>query len=266
MKKGFTLIELLVVIAIIAILAAILFPVFAQAREKARQTQCLSNCRQIGTAFAMYSTDNEDGLPSYDYQLAVDLGMHNPIGCETYNPVWGYLDTYDGGSIPFIEYAEKYSFIGQVKPYIKNAKIFACPSDGQVKQYEKGKKCTSYAYRRIAFIGGMDLDTQGRWLGTQATGPLVVSSLSKPAQLIILTEMTPVHNRTTTTAYHADRKSPVINVFSDGHASANPIGKCRWENPGLDNRVYYGYDPDWPADGTKHHDFARRLDLCYDID
>ena len=50
MKKGFTLIELLVVIAIIAILAAILFPVFAQAREKARQTQCISNAKQIGTA------------------------------------------------------------------------------------------------------------------------------------------------------------------------------------------------------------------------
>jgi prepilin-type N-terminal cleavage/methylation domain-containing protein/prepilin-type processing-associated H-X9-DG protein len=60
---GFTLIELLVVIAIIAILAAILFPVFAQAREKARQTACLSNCRQIGMALQMYAQDWEEGLP-----------------------------------------------------------------------------------------------------------------------------------------------------------------------------------------------------------
>ena len=64
MKKGFTLIELLVVIAIIAILAAILFPVFAKAREKARQTACLSNLKQLGTAMMMYTIDFDDQLPA----------------------------------------------------------------------------------------------------------------------------------------------------------------------------------------------------------
>jgi prepilin-type N-terminal cleavage/methylation domain-containing protein len=61
-RHGFTLIELLVVIAIIAILAAILFPVFAQAREKARQTACLSNTKQIGTAFMMYVQDYDEAF------------------------------------------------------------------------------------------------------------------------------------------------------------------------------------------------------------
>ena len=63
-KRGFTLIELLVVIAIIAILAAILFPVFAQAREKARQITCASNLKQMGVGILMYATDYDECMPS----------------------------------------------------------------------------------------------------------------------------------------------------------------------------------------------------------
>ena len=62
-NRGFTLIELLVVIAIIAILAAILFPVFATARKKAQQARCLNNVKQLGMAFLMYASDNDDAFP-----------------------------------------------------------------------------------------------------------------------------------------------------------------------------------------------------------
>src|SRR5881296_1409417 len=72
-KRAFTLIELLVVIAIIAILAAILFPVFAQAREKARQASCLSNLKQIGQGYLMYLQDNDEQFP-LDTQSPTRIG------------------------------------------------------------------------------------------------------------------------------------------------------------------------------------------------
>src|SRR5258708_18890142 len=72
-KRAFTLIELLVVIAIIAILAAILFPVFAQARESARTIACLSNCKELGTAVAMYAQDYDENV--VPYKLARGSGL-----------------------------------------------------------------------------------------------------------------------------------------------------------------------------------------------
>ena len=70
MRRGFTLIELLVVIAIIAILAAILFPVFARAREKARQSSCLSNVKQLTLGILMYADDYDEKFPVQDYTVA----------------------------------------------------------------------------------------------------------------------------------------------------------------------------------------------------
>jgi prepilin-type N-terminal cleavage/methylation domain-containing protein/prepilin-type processing-associated H-X9-DG protein len=96
MRRGFTLIELLVVIAIIAILAAILFPVFAKAREKARQSSCLSNVKQIMLAVLSYTQDYDEMLP-FLYRGG------GPYGYVPWN--------------------------AQVEPYIKNAQIFVCPSN-----------------------------------------------------------------------------------------------------------------------------------------
>src|ERR1700731_2902809 len=109
-RSAFTLIELLVVIAIIAILAAILFPVFAQAREKARQTSCLSNLKQIGVAVMMYTQDYDEILPQTGWD-----GVCTQPGVPTNNS-----DTYWSGT---------YAFPLACGPYIKNWQIFACPSD-----------------------------------------------------------------------------------------------------------------------------------------
>jgi len=92
MKRGFTLIELLVVIAIIAILAAILFPVFARAREKARQSSCLSNLKQIGLSTLMYVQDYDEKFPFYRHS-AYNLNVQTMIA-----------------------------------PYIKNEQLWICPS------------------------------------------------------------------------------------------------------------------------------------------
>src|SRR5438067_823147 len=104
-RRGFTLIELLVVIAIIAILAAILFPVFAQARAKARQTVCLSNVKQIGLGQMMYTQD---------YDETYTLDAWSTFGGDPFRPC--------SRDNPYIR-AE-----GKLAPYIKNTEIYGCPS------------------------------------------------------------------------------------------------------------------------------------------
>jgi prepilin-type N-terminal cleavage/methylation domain-containing protein/prepilin-type processing-associated H-X9-DG protein len=102
MRRGFTLIELLVVIAIIAILAAILFPVFAKAREKARQTSCLSNAKQITLAILQYTQDYDEALPLL----------------------------YNGAPVAPTGYVY---WLHEIVPYCKNVQLFRCSSNSQSK-------------------------------------------------------------------------------------------------------------------------------------
>lgn len=114
-KSGFTLIELLVVIAIIAILAAILFPVFSRARAKARQAGCLSDLKQIGLAFHMYAQDYDELLP---FQAPSEFNW-------TYGWFWDPDDSVFG-----LGFRAKLGYVyGALNPYIKNAQIWFCPDD-----------------------------------------------------------------------------------------------------------------------------------------
>ncbi len=117
MRKGFTLIELLVVIAIIAILAAILFPVFARAREKARQTSCLSNVKEITLGTMMYVQDYDERLPRLYY---------NQTGPPTRVTVTMMVD-----------------------PYIKNVQIWNCPSAARTTGTVVGLSLNSYSYQQF---------------------------------------------------------------------------------------------------------------------
>ncbi len=128
-QSGFTLIELLVVIAIIAILAAILFPVFAQAKEAAKKTSCLSNLKQIGTAMVLYETDFDDSFPNTRNGLLW-------IGRQFRWPM-----------MPYLALALKQS--GANNPYVAtgDSPLLYCPSDTSRKSFDS----TSYAYSSAFF-------------------------------------------------------------------------------------------------------------------
>jgi prepilin-type N-terminal cleavage/methylation domain-containing protein len=104
-RRGFTLIELLVVIAIIAILAAILFPVFARAREAARRTACVSNMKQVTSAFMLYTQDYDEVLP-YHWTPAPTSG--------------GDIANYATSTLPV--------WINSLMPYVKHKGVWGCPS------------------------------------------------------------------------------------------------------------------------------------------
>jgi len=116
-RKAFTLIELLVVIAIIAILAAILFPVFARARENARRASCQSNLKQIGLGFAQYVQDYDERMPQ-TYQHTAGGASAPSAGRTQARDRFGY-------SSPIT------SWIDAIYPYTKSSEIFTCPSDSR---------------------------------------------------------------------------------------------------------------------------------------
>jgi prepilin-type N-terminal cleavage/methylation domain-containing protein/prepilin-type processing-associated H-X9-DG protein len=123
--RGFTLIELLVVIAIIAILAAILFPVFAQAREKARSISCASNTRQIGLGILQYVQDNDEAFP---------------------------VGNNDGGPL-----SRGVGWAGPVQPYMKSSALLKCPDDNTQPATYGGETFTTDSYALNSNVAGNGL-------------------------------------------------------------------------------------------------------------
>src|SRR5688572_26486024 len=151
-RRAFTLIELLVVIAIIAILAAILFPVFAQAREKARQTSCLSNMKQLGLGVQMYAQDWDETMPPRN-ECVPDFG----------NPASG--EQCEG--LPW-----RPNFLWCLTPYVKNNQIQSCPSQ---KTVIGGQEATPFS--RSTYMGN------GVVMGKSLAAP------TAPADIVYLQEL-----------------------------------------------------------------------------
>lgn len=203
-RKGFTLIELLVVIAIIAILAAILFPVFAQARERARAISCLSNTKQIGLAEMMYLQDYDEVFWSDPWPGSGQFGIPNPANNGT--TFWSDL----------------------LQPYIKNTGVFSCPSNSDTlldtafyvpPAVPQGSK----NYYRVTYGYG-----ENGPHGDQFRGPYALAELQKPAQIALIGDAITAWN--------------YLNCQPDPDKQSNPAatrGTYYWTR-GIDDWAFYG--------------------------
>jgi len=189
-RRGFTLIELLVVIAILAILAGLIFPVFARARESARAARCVSNLRQLGLAIGMYAQDYDDLFP-----YAADAA-------DKYCPqIWSAYPAFQAQipAMPFLH--------NVLDPYVRGADVWACPSD------------TGYDY-----LDGTNFPLRGRPTAYEAFGHsyfyrtelafrrMSVSGLQAPSQTNVLLD--------SDGAWHGDRKEVERRyhfLYADGH-------------------------------------------------
>ncbi len=198
-RNAFTLIELLVVIAIIAILAAILFPVFAKAREKARQTSCLNNTKQLAMGVAMYSQDNDEKIP-----------------------ILGVIAEGRG------------RWMWQVNPYIKNQSVYTCPNvTGN--QYNGSQFTDRTGYGWNIILRTSDPATYGT---TRADG-YPMSSIAKPAETLAIGDTGfqnepgwAMYGRDPRRAPAADDRPGYYAQFRHNHTSTrniiyNPNGQTR---------------------------------------
>lgn len=163
-RFGFTLIELLVVIAIIAILAAILFPVFARAREQARRTACLNNMKQIGTALQMYAQD-------YDEMFPLRYGDGDPTHGD-------------------YEHGVQRTWKNMLFPYIKSVPVFKCPSNQVAQKMERAYNGTDYDHGYFPAGYSMYLPDPfiAQSIGHGAAYPQPIAGIEYPANALIILE------------------------------------------------------------------------------
>jgi prepilin-type N-terminal cleavage/methylation domain-containing protein/prepilin-type processing-associated H-X9-DG protein len=232
-RPAFTLIELLVVIAIIAILAAILFPVFAQARERARLTSCLSNMKQIGLSLMMYTQDYDETYPYIRFH-----GQDGAKGSHTYvwrNAIRPYLKSLDVLGCPSNPYSR--TKIGQ--PGAANPPKLGDNAEGWESEPEQ-RMPISYSMNSCAETWYPADTSQGK-----QSPPLRLGQLTRPADTIIIAE-----NTWPTADIHGEewlqdhcpgimthQAGKVANfIFFDGHAKSKkwlstlyPITQNGWE-------------------------------------
>ncbi|MCX6368890.1 MAG: DUF1559 domain-containing protein [Armatimonadetes bacterium] len=245
-QRAFTLIELLVVIAIIAILAAILFPVFAQAREKARQTSCLSNTKQIGIGLMMYTQDYDETLPGNHNGLngnsgaphgwPGDSGFTNAAG--TQNPL-GFMTPETGAGSPVLR-----NWARDIYPYVKNLQVYLCPN---ATPRSGGAGGATSGYRETNIPGGGNLS----YLLNGIAASKSLAAIPAPADIIFLqeykyktrvshvrpclaTNSTTVYNQFNHQFYDYQHSGGTILLYCDGHAKFKRKSAIRFSDFGAD--------------------------------
>jgi len=273
-KSGFTLIELLVVIAIIAILAAILFPVFAKARETARSASCKSNLKQIGNAWMMYVQD-------YDERTPLNWWSNEPCSKTDRQSEANYPFSADRGGQPVM--------FQRIQPYVKNAQVLICPSDGSPASGADGVdglpgQCANvrFSYSSSDEAGGLGQINGGLGLG------MAIAAMQQPASMYLAFDAqryygTPENNidsfgwmpqNNGINADFVSRHNGMVNVaYCDGHVKAArcadmfPCERADWVGqPGITKKQALGgascWNSGWTPTYTTESGQVRQKNTC----
>ena len=188
--KGFTLIELLVVIAIISILASILFPVFARARENARRASCMSNLKQIGLGFMMYVQDYDERFPLTLWQKNGKLGdsitsdassFVAPPSSDPSKPSGVFKVNAGSGSN-----AKLYTWMDFIFPYVKSVQLFVCPS------FSAATGAPSYGYNTM--ISNFKPRQSSGSFYYPSKPPVAMAAIERPSQIVLTLDYPIVYN------------------------------------------------------------------------
>ncbi len=251
-KRAFTLIELLVVIAIIAILAAILFPVFARARENARRTSCLSNLKQIGLGIMQYTQDYDERYPmSYWWSGSSATGIDCSTGGFSGTPCSKYYTNTGavGGGGNWV------TWMDITYPYIKSNQVFDCPSRTNV---EGPTLVPSYGFS-AAFSSSAYAVNFNSGVAISGYKTYALAEIKRPAEIFLALDSETQYSINTTPAgirQYIDDPAGIrhptiklhlegINVlYADGHSKWNSTARLK-SNIG---NVHDGCTVDWVSD------------------